>query len=313
MSGGPAFSVVVPAYDRPEPVRRCVAGLGRLDWPRDRVEAVVVDDGSPTPLDQAKLRALAPGLELRVVRQENAGPAAARNRGAAEARHPHLAFTDDDCVPRAGWLRRFAEALEERPDAMIGGSFVNATPEDPAAVASHLITELFYERGLRRGGPDGPGSGPDGAWLFVTANLCVPRGPFLAVGGFDEGFPLPAGEDFDFCHRFQHAGHPAAYRPAAAVDHFHPMSLGRFWRQHRNYGAGSLRFRVRASERRGAAATAGLGGFQAELVRRALLRVRRPRHVVEGAYVALSQLAAAAGAAAEARRIRAEERDTPRP
>ena len=304
----PSFSVVVPAYDRPAPVRRCVAGLGRLDWPAERLEAVVVDDGSPVPLDAAALRAEAPGLDLRVVRQENAGPAAARNRGAAEARHRFLAFTDDDCVPRGDWLRRFAEVVEERPDAMVGGSFVNATPENPAAVASHLVTELFYERGLRRGGPDGPGSGPDGAWLFVTANLCVPREAFLAVGGFDEAFPLPAGEDFDFCHRFQHAGHPAVYRPGAAVDHAHPMTLRRFWRQHRNYGGGSLRFRVRASERRGAAATAGVGGFQAELVRRALLRVRRPRHVLEGAYVALSQFAAVAGAAAEARRIRAERR-----
>ncbi|BAM04121.1 glycosyltransferase [Phycisphaera mikurensis] len=300
MSPATAFSVIVPAFDRPERIRRCVAALGRLEWPADRLEAVVVDDGSVEPLDAAALAGEAPRLRLRVIRQANAGPAAARNRGAAEAIHPHLAFTDDDCEPRPDWLARFADRLAERPAAMLGGAFVNATPENPAAVASHFVTELFYERGVRAG----RGSGPDGAWLFVTANLCVPREAFLAVGGFDERFPLPAGEDFDFCHRFQHAGHPAAYAPEAAVDHFHPMGLAAFWRQHRGYGGGSLQFRVRASARRGAAATAGLGGFHAELVRRAIGRVRRPRHVVEGMHIALSQVAAAAGVLAESRRLR---------
>ena len=305
MSDPPSFSVVVPAYNRPAPIRRCVAALAALAYPRDRFEVVVVDDGSATPLEP-EIRAAAAeadpagGLRLRVVRQENAGPAAARNRGAAEATGRYLAFTDDDCVPRPDWLARFADRLAHEPDLMLGGAFINGLPGNAAAAASHVVIGLIYELGQKLG----HGTGPDATWLFVTANLCVPREAFLTVGGFDESFPLAAGEDFDFCHHFQFAGHRAAWCPQAAIDHFHPMTTRAFWRQHFGYGRGSLQFRVRATQRRGSAATANFGWFQLDLAKRIVARIRGPREVKEGFYVGLSQLATTAGAATEALRMR---------
>ena len=303
----PTFSVVVPTYNRPERLRRCVAGVAALDYPRDRFEVVVVDDGSPTPMRPVFNEAVAgagPGLAARLVRQDNAGPAAARNRGAAEASGDYLAFTDDDCVPRPDWLSAYADRFANHPDALLGGRFVNALPRNFAAVASHTITDLTYDLAER----GGRGTGPGDAWLFVTANLAVPREHFAAVGGFDESFPLAAGEDFDFCHHYQHAGHPAGYCPAAAVDHYHAMTLRQFWRQHFGYGRGMLQFRRRATARMGRIADRNIGPFQLRLAARLLRRLRGPRTLMNGVYVGISQAAIIAGALAETRNLNSAER-----
>ncbi len=78
----------------------------RLDYPADQFEVIVIDDGSSMPID-----AWSGDSRVRVIRQDNKGPAAARNAGIASARGAFLAFTDDDCVPEPGWLAALVEAL----------------------------------------------------------------------------------------------------------------------------------------------------------------------------------------------------------
>ncbi|MEI8319890.1 MAG: glycosyltransferase family A protein, partial [Planctomycetia bacterium] len=84
-------TVVVPTYRRPQQLRRCLEALAAQTFP-EPWEVVVVDDGSPQPFSAADMPAT-DRLALRVIRQENAGPAAARNRGVREARGEFVAFT----------------------------------------------------------------------------------------------------------------------------------------------------------------------------------------------------------------------------
>ena len=60
-----------------------------------------------------------------VINQANAGPGAARNRGASEGRGELLAFTDDDCTPEPGWLANLESQLVAEPDCVAGGRMVN--------------------------------------------------------------------------------------------------------------------------------------------------------------------------------------------
>ena len=74
-------AVVVPTYDRPEPLARCLAALVRLDPAPDVI--VVVDDGGRRPAAPVCARF---GDRVRVIRQRNAGPGAARNAGVGRPR-----------------------------------------------------------------------------------------------------------------------------------------------------------------------------------------------------------------------------------
>jgi len=100
----PRFTVIVPTFERPAPLAACVRALRALERPGGALEIVIVNDGgSPPPPDVVDAGGDTT-LQLRVIDQRNAGPASARNRGAAEAQGEYLAFTDDDCLPDRGWL-----------------------------------------------------------------------------------------------------------------------------------------------------------------------------------------------------------------
>src|SRR5690606_19121212 len=81
MTDTPRFSIIIPTYNRPAPLHQCLAALRRQAYPPDAVEVIVVDDGSRKRLEPVV--ASFPGVRL--IRQVNAGPAAARNTGAAAA------------------------------------------------------------------------------------------------------------------------------------------------------------------------------------------------------------------------------------
>ena len=231
----PATTIVVPSYGRPEALRACLRALAAQD-DSDR-EIVVVDDGSPEPL--APVCEGLPGV--RCVRQANAGPAAARNRGAREARGAFLAFTDDDCRPRPGWLSALRRTWGGRERRIVGGRVENGLPNNPYASASQGLCDYLYSYYGAEGGE---------APFFTTNNLGVSRQGFEAVGGFDESFPLAAAEDRDLGMRWRDVGGTLAYAPDAVVDHHHPLTLRRFFRQHANYGRGA-RHLHRALDRRG--------------------------------------------------------------
>ena len=78
----PFVSIVIPTYARPERLRECLAALARQTLPADTFEIVVVDDGSPQPVVPPADTAAA-GPTIRIIRQPNAGPAAARKSSKA--------------------------------------------------------------------------------------------------------------------------------------------------------------------------------------------------------------------------------------
>lgn len=233
----PRSTIVVPSHGRPDALRACLAALAVQDDPSR--EVVVVDDGSPTPLAPV----CAEFAGVRCVRQANAGPAAARNRGAREARGTFLAFTDDDCRPRPGWLSALRRAWDEDARRMVGGRVVNGLPRNPYASASQGLCDYIY---------DYYGAASGEAQFFTTNNLGVAREAFERVGGFDEAFPLAAAEDRDLGMRWREGGGTLVFAPDAVVEHHHALTLRRFFRQHANYGRGA-RHLHRALDRRGAA------------------------------------------------------------
>ena len=115
----PAISVVIPAYAFPEGLDRLLAALARQEIAA-RFEVLVMDDGSPVPLEPITVR-YRDRLNLRYVRLENGGPARARNAGARAAVGQWLAFTDHDCEPAPDWLVHLTCEWERAGPALLGG------------------------------------------------------------------------------------------------------------------------------------------------------------------------------------------------
>src|SRR5436190_21831253 len=99
MTNLPFASVVVPTHERGPALRACLESLAALDYPPERYEVIVVDDGGSAPLDEL-LDPLHGRLRVELLAQRRAGPAGARNAGVMRAGGEVLAFTDDDCRPR---------------------------------------------------------------------------------------------------------------------------------------------------------------------------------------------------------------------
>lgn len=237
----PLFTVIVATYNRLEALEQCLLALVAQELPRDRFEIVVVDDGS-TVSPRALVDGFQGALDIQLLQQTNAGPAAARNAGAAVARGAYLAFTDDDCLPDTRWLGALAVAVQQHAGCAIGGRVDNALGDGIYSTASQLLVDFLYEY---------YNATTTENRFFVTMNVAFPTAEFRELGGFNVTFPLAAAEDRDMCDRWTDGGHVMVYVPAAIVRHAHALELGSFCRQHFNYGRGAHHLR-RARARRGA-------------------------------------------------------------
>jgi GT2 family glycosyltransferase len=282
----PRFTIVVPTRDRAPQLRACLAAIERLAFPRDRFEAIVVDDGGRTPIEPIVERA-ADHAPVRLVRQDGAGPGMARNRGAEEGRGEIVAFLDDDCAPDRAWLAELDRVLSANPGAGVGGRTINALPGNPYSSASQSLIDYLYEYYNTH-----PAVEP----LFTTSNLALPRAEFLALGGFDRRFSRAGGEDRELCLRWARSGREILFAPGAIVRHAHQLRLRSFLRQHFTYGRGAARFhRIRKS-----GPIPEPPSFYRELVLYPW-RGRRRGRARQSALLALSQVANVAGYAWEIR------------
>jgi len=240
VTDSPTFSIVVPTYNRPEQLAACLHACTLLDYPSDRFEVIAVDDGGTSPLDHVFAR-FSGTLPLRLLRQENSGPAAARNRGALAAKGRFLAFTDDDCAPTSDWLRALEAEFDVSPGSAVGGRTINRLSQNVYSTASQVLISYlcaYYN------------STPKKARFCPSSNLAFPAEHFRAIGGFDVTYPRAAAEDRDICERWLYSGSALTYAPDAVVVHSHELSLRTFLCQHFRYGQGAFYFHRVRSQRR---------------------------------------------------------------
>lgn len=207
------ISVIVPVYNGADLLPACLAALHAQTRPPD--EIIVVDDGST---DQTI--AIAQRFGVTVLSQANAGPAAARNYGARQARGDLLFFTDADCAPAPDWVERMAVPFT---DPTVAGAKGEYRTHQQALVARFVQQEYQdrYDRMARYLQID-----------FVdTYAAAYRRSIFLAAGGFDPTFPTASVEDQEFSFRLTARGHRLVYVPGAAVYHHHNRTLGEYVRR----------------------------------------------------------------------------------
>jgi glycosyltransferase involved in cell wall biosynthesis len=192
-------SVIVPARNALQTLARCLAALAAQRLEASEYEVIVVDDGS-TDGTAALARSAFPAAT--VITQGPHGPAAARNRGAAAASAPVLAFCDADVFPTEGWLAAGLEAAGEAD--LVQGRVL----PDPEAEVGPFDRTLWINSQVG---------------LWETANLFVDRALFDRVGGFEAWLRPRTGkalaEDVWFGHRAVRAGARPAFCAEALAHH----------------------------------------------------------------------------------------------
>jgi glycosyltransferase involved in cell wall biosynthesis/peptidoglycan/xylan/chitin deacetylase (PgdA/CDA1 family) len=238
----PSFSIIVPTYQRRDLICAAVRALSAIDYSGEAELIVVVDgstDGTAAALEELDCR-----LPLRVVVQDNAGAAAARNRGASEAVGDVLLFLDDDMICRPDILRQHARSHAQGADAVLGH-----IPLDPGSPKTFLAAAVgtWAEKRSR----DLAAGADMTLFDLVSGNLSVRRSVFEAVGGFDTDFTAGGtygNEDLDLGLRLRNE-YRLVFNPDAVASQRYVVSAADNIRQWRDAGHADVRFARKHPER----------------------------------------------------------------
>lgn len=181
MSVQASVAVVIPVHDGEAFLAETLASVAAQTLPA--AEVIVVDDGST---DRSAAVARAAGA--RVLQQANAGPGAARNRGAAASTSELIAFLDADDLFEPDKLARQVAALASAPDAAgaCSDALVLGGPRDGTRRnAGRRLPPVLRLRDLLHANP------------VIASSVVLRRSAFAAAGGFDEDPVLIATEDYD--------------------------------------------------------------------------------------------------------------------
>jgi GT2 family glycosyltransferase len=198
-----AVSIVVPTCGRAQLLNRCLAGLALQHFDTARYEIIVVDDGRDDETREVvagwAAHCAPQGPDITYIPSMGPrGPAAARNHGWRAARGDIVAFTDDDTIARADWLRNGMRAFGDQVHAVSGRIVMplSGTPTDYELDAKNLEQAEF-----------------------VTANCFCRKQVLEDLGGFDERFRFAWREDSDFHFRLLEYRAGIVHEPGAVIMH----------------------------------------------------------------------------------------------
>ena len=205
------ISVIVPVFNGGNTIARSISALKRQRTERE-FEIIIVDDGST---DGSLQRIM--GRNMRVFKQANQGPAAARNLGIEKSRGRIVLFTDADCEPLDNWIDEMVRPLLDPQISGVKGCYLTRQKGIiPRFV--QLEYEAKYERMKRYRYID----------FIDTYSAGFVKRDFLTVGGFDCQFPTASVEDQEFSFRMWERGYRMAFNPNAKVYHTHSEGLWKY-------------------------------------------------------------------------------------
>jgi GT2 family glycosyltransferase len=221
----PRVSLCVLNWNGRKHLSTCLDSLVALDYPKDRLEVLVCDNGSDDGSVEL-VRQSYPDFNL-VELDRNYGFAEGNNRAANAADGAWIGFLNNDMVVDASWLRDLVAPLETDPGiACLASRIVNWNASKIDFIGGGINfqghgLQLDYAR---------PSSPRDVARRILFAcggAMLVRRELFLEVGGFDASY-FAFFEDVDLGWRLNLLGHDVWYNPSATVRHKHHGTASRF-------------------------------------------------------------------------------------
>lgn len=209
-------SVVVPAYNAQGTIRQCLVSLVEQSFSPDNFEILMVDDGSTDRTEQ-----IIKEFSLRYIRQTNQGPAAARNRGARQAKGEIILFTDADCIADSDWIKEMVRPFANPEVIGVKGAYKNREGQLIARLAQLEFEERYRLLEKSRERID----------MVDTYSGGFRRDIFLKMGGFDISFPVANNEDTELSYRLSRQNYKMVFNRKAIVYHLgHPKTFIQYLR-----------------------------------------------------------------------------------
>lgn len=212
-----SLTVVIPTFNRAQVLKKALNAYRAQSEPQLISELIVVDDGS-TDNTESVVREVAgaSAFPIRYLRQENRGPAAARNYGIREARSPIILFTDSDIVPDRALVSQHIKWHKENPQSFVAILGYVSWPSDPRPTP---FMKWYGEDGPLFGYRKFQNRNELNFVHFYTCNVSL-KAEFLRLcGQFDEDFKSAAYEDIELAYRLSKAGLRVLYNSHAIAYH----------------------------------------------------------------------------------------------
>ncbi|MGC8915805.1 MAG: glycosyltransferase [Thermoanaerobaculum sp.] len=229
----PKVSVVIPTFNRWAVLQLTLEALSNQTL--HGFQVIVVDDGSSDGTAEHLRqwqRHADPPFELRFIRQNNQGPAAARNAGVRDASGDLVVFLGDDTIPEKDFLQAHLDAHSKvsGPCAVVGQTLWDETRMKVTPFLRYVNMEgAQFAYGLFADGEEMTFT------CLYTSNVSIPRG-LLDPSPFHPAFTRAAWEDAELGYRLCRQGVRIVYCARARTHHLHPLTLGRFLARQRVVG-----------------------------------------------------------------------------
>lgn len=175
-------------------------------------EIIIVDDGSKDKTAEIIKEYSRHNAILKYIYQENAGPAAARNKAWKNSVSDICIFTDGDCVPEKNWVEELIKPFEDERVGATAGTY--KTLNNESLLARFIGYEIDWRYSKVKNEIQAHG----------TYNLAVRKYVLEEIGGLDESYPFPSGEDWDLTYKISKK-YKLIFVREAIVGHYHPEKL----------------------------------------------------------------------------------------
>lgn len=229
----PFVSIVIPVLNCAADVDECIQALRGQNYPQDRYEIIVVDNGST---DDTVERLRAAGIEP--VHRSERGRSKALNAGLELARGEIICSTDISCRPERNWIAEIVRSFEDAAVGCVAGEIKALKPGDNAAVRFQERHDYMSPMAARKR------LNPPFLPYADGANASFRRELFEMIGPFEESFFK--GADVEICYRmFFLTDFKMVFNPRAVVWEPCEADFGALLHQRFRIGVSNILFRRR--------------------------------------------------------------------